>query len=175
MALALVPLEECLSRNEKWINTYADREGQGQGQGQGQGVGEGQGFSVMQGQGQGLSQGLSLGQGVGQEQGLGLGWVASVLYGSTDSDFYPSYVDNDDDTLGGAASRPGLGLGSAHGPGLGLGLGSAHGPGLDQTGEVGVEYLSEGYTNNSSCHQVTPLLSVIRYCHPTFLLLISFF
>ena len=139
IALALAPLEECLSRNEQWINSYAssdDNQSQGQGMGQGLGVD------------QGLGQTESLNQ--GQGQGEGLGWVASVLYGSSDLDFYPPYDASLTSGEGDMAPGPELGPVGAVGE-----------------VEVGRGYMTEGYASSSPCHQVT---ITVLYIHiPSFL------
>ena len=145
IALALAPLEECLSRNEQWINSYASSS-ESQSQGREQGLGMGQGM----GEGQGWGETESLVQGEGRGQGEGLGWVASVLYGSSDLDFYPPYDASLTSGEGDMAPGPELGPVGAVGE-----------------VEVGRGYLTEGYASSSPCHQVT---ITVLYIHiPSFL------
>ena len=127
LGLALAPVEECLSRHVQWLKTYAGREDKGLGVGPVQGV----------------SQGLGLGPGLAQGPGLDVDWVASVLYGSTDPDYYPSYNDFLGTGEEGGETAPGPGLGLESAPGLGLGQ-----------REVGVAYMTEGYSSNNSCYQI---------------------
>ena len=127
LVLALAPVEECLSRHEQWLKTYAGREEKGQ----------------REGPVQGVSQGLGLGSGLAQGPGLDVDWVASVLYGSTDPEFYPSYNDFLGTGEEGGETAPGPGLGLESAPGLGLGQ-----------REVGVAYMTEGYSSNNSCYQI---------------------